>query len=150
MSAMSTPQSPGWYPAPDGRGRQWWNGTSWSDARREADGSTTLDGLPGYQAAPPPGGDAASIPPPPPQSRFSVSPGVDGTWITALVFSIVGFVVFNLFSVIALLLAIIGLRGAGPVGRVMCLIAMVISIAGIVSGVISFVQGDRSIGDIIF
>lgn len=28
------PRSPGWYPAPDGRGQQWFNGVSWSETRR--------------------------------------------------------------------------------------------------------------------
>ncbi len=48
---MAAPNSPGWYPAPDGNGQQWWNGAGWSESRRNADGSTP--GLPGYQAAPP-------------------------------------------------------------------------------------------------
>jgi hypothetical protein len=31
---MADDRSPGWYTAPDGNGQQWWNGVSWSDARR--------------------------------------------------------------------------------------------------------------------
>jgi hypothetical protein len=29
-------RSPGFYPAPDRRGEQWWNGVSWSETRRNA------------------------------------------------------------------------------------------------------------------
>lgn len=31
---MSTLKRPGWYPAPDRNGEQWWNGVSWSESRR--------------------------------------------------------------------------------------------------------------------
>lgn len=35
-------RSPGWYPDPDrGPGERWWNGVSWSDSRRGANGATT-------------------------------------------------------------------------------------------------------------
>ena len=31
-------RSPGWYPAPDGTpGERWWNGSGWSDSRRNAE-----------------------------------------------------------------------------------------------------------------
>lgn len=36
---MSSPQTPGWYPAPDGAGDQWWNGIDWSPARRPTGGA---------------------------------------------------------------------------------------------------------------
>lgn len=39
---MSTPQRPGWYPAPDGSpGEQWWNGAGWSESRRGAAAAPT-------------------------------------------------------------------------------------------------------------
>ncbi|MEP6479244.1 MAG: DUF2510 domain-containing protein [Rhodoglobus sp.] len=70
---MSTPKSPGWYASPDGTpGEQWWNGASWSEARRVpgSAGSSTVTatplsgGIPSYgtPVAPPPG--VASSPPP--------------------------------------------------------------------------------------
>lgn len=35
-------RSPGWYPDPDrGPGERWWNGVSWSDSRRGANGAAT-------------------------------------------------------------------------------------------------------------
>lgn len=35
-------RSPGWYPDPDrGPGERWWNGVSWSDSRRGANGVAT-------------------------------------------------------------------------------------------------------------
>jgi len=32
---MATPERPGWYPAPNGGGEQWWNGVAWSESRRD-------------------------------------------------------------------------------------------------------------------
>lgn len=32
---VETFQRPGWYPDPDGKGERWWNGTSWSESRRD-------------------------------------------------------------------------------------------------------------------
>ena len=156
MSAMSTPgasRSPGWYPSPDGNGQQWWNGSSWSDARRNADGSSpALGALPGYQAAPPPG-QTPAIPVPPPgtaSGRGGVTIGNPTFWVLPLVFSIVGFTVYNLFAVFALIAGLLMFKPAGPVARVIIAISIVISIAAIASGVISFAQGQRSIEDIIF
>lgn len=31
---MADTRSPGWYPAPDGNGQQWWNGVGWSETRQ--------------------------------------------------------------------------------------------------------------------
>ena len=31
---MDATRSPGWYPAPDGNGQQWWNGAGWSESRK--------------------------------------------------------------------------------------------------------------------
>jgi hypothetical protein len=154
MSAMNTPgapQSPGWYPAPDGNGQQWWNGSTWSDARRNSDGTTTLGGLPGYQAAPP----SATIPdlPPPPATAGALqvpSFGNPATWVIPIVFSIIGFTVYNLFAVFALIAGLAMFKASGTVGRVIIAISIVISIAAIVSGVSSFIGGERSIDDIIF
>ncbi len=151
---MSTPgasSNPGWYPSPDGNGQQWWNGASWSDARRAADGSSPVrGGLPGYQAAPPPG-QAQHIPVPPPQAGIrSGASGASGSWIIPLVFSIVGLLVFNLFAIFALIAGVATFRIATPFGKVVTAVAIIISIAAIVSGVISFIQGHRSVQDIIF
>ena len=33
---MDATRSPGWYPAPDGNGQQWWNGAGWSESRQGA------------------------------------------------------------------------------------------------------------------
>jgi hypothetical protein len=155
MSAMSTPgapKSPGWYPSPDGLGQQWWNGASWSDARRNADGSApTLGGLPGYQASPPPGGLGQNIPVPPPQTGiFSGPKGAGGAWIVPLVFSIVGFLFFNLFAVIAFFIGIAAVRSTTGLGKVLSIVSIVISIAAIVSGIVSFAAGEHGIEDLIF
>ena len=151
MSAMATPsQSPGWYPAPDGNGQQWWNGASWSDARRNPDGSPILGGLPGYQAAPPPGGIGQNLPAPAPQRGVFSAKGVDGAWIVPLVFSITGFLFFNLFAVFALFIGIAAVRSTTGLGRVLSILSVVISIAAIVSGIMSFARGERNIEDIVF
>ncbi len=153
MSAMSTPQSPGWYPAPDGNGQQWWNGASWSDARRNADGSNpVLGGLPGYQAAPPADGMAQNIPAPAPRTGIlsSSSGNVSAAWIVPLTFSVVGFLFFNLFAVIALFIGIAAARSTTGIGRMLSILSIIISIAAIVSGVVSFARGERSIDEIIF
>jgi hypothetical protein len=151
MSAMATPsQSPGWYPAPDGNGQQWWNGATWSDARRNPDGTTTLGGLPGYQAAPPPG-SLQQVPVPPPQSGLAaVRSNVSAAWLVPLVFSIVGFFFFNLFAVIALFIGIAAFRSTTGIGRLLSAVAIVISIAAIVSGILSFIRGEHGIEDVIF
>lgn len=36
---MDATRSPGWYPAPDGNGQQWWNGAGWSESRQGATAS---------------------------------------------------------------------------------------------------------------
>ena len=152
---MSTPgasKSPGWYPSPDGNGQQWWNGSAWSDARRNADGSNPVHGgLPGYQAAPP-SGSMVNVPPPSPTSGALRVPSIGNpaTWVIPIVFSIIGFTVYNLFGVIALIAGLAMFKASGTVGRVIIAISFVISIAAIVSGVMSFVAGERSIEDIIF
>ena len=152
MSAMSTPQSPGWYAAPDGNGQQWWNGATWSDARRNADGSNpALGGLPGYQAAPPADGLGQNIPAPAPRTGILSSSGnVSMAWLIPLVFSIVGFLFFNLFAVIALFIGIAAARSTTGVGRVLSILSIIISVAAIVAGIVSFVRGERAVEDIIF
>ena len=151
---MSTPgasKSPGWYPSPDGKGQQWWNGASWSDARRNADGSAPVHGgLPGYNAAPPPG-QPQNIPVPPPRAGISSGvTGASGSWIIPLVFSIIGLTVFNLFAVFALFAGLTTFKSATPFGKVVTAIAIIISIIAIASGVLSFIEGHRDIEDIIF
>jgi hypothetical protein len=155
MSAMSTPgtpMTPGWYPSPDGNGQQWWNGSTWSDARRNVDGSNpVLGGLPGYQAAPP-SATMPDIPPPAPTSGAARIPSIGNpaTWVIPIVFSIIGFTVYNLFGVIALIAGLSMFKASGTIGRVIIGISFVISIAAIVSGVISFIGGERELTDIIF
>ena len=152
---MSTPgasKSPGWYPAPDGNGQQWWNGSTWSDARRGPDGSApTRPGLPNYQAAPP-SATIPDIPLPPPGTgvRSGVTISNPTLWIIPLVFSIIGFTVYNLFGVFSLIAGLAMFKPAGPIARVIIAIAIVISVAAIVSGVLSFIGGERNLEDIIF
>lgn len=72
---MSTPKSPGWYAAPDGTpGEQWWNGASWSEARR-------LPGATGAAAPAPSSASAPSYGTPiaPPPGVSAPPPGWTGT-----------------------------------------------------------------------
>ena len=152
MSTPGAPKSPGWYPSPDGNGQQWWNGSAWSDARRNSDGSNPVHGgLPGYQAAPP-SATMPNIPPPAPTSGALRVPSIGNpaTWVIPIVFSIIGFTVYNLFGVIALIAGLAMFKASGTVGRVIIAISFVISLAAIVSGVMSYLGGERSIEDIIF
>ena len=152
MSTPGAPKSPGWYSSPDGNGQQWWNGSAWSDARRGADGSApVIGGLPNYEAAPP-SATLPDIPLPPPGAgtRSGVTISNPTFWIIPLVFSIVGFTVYNLFAVFSLVAGLAMFRPAGPIARVVIAISIVISIAAIVSGVLSFIGGERNLEDIIF
>lgn len=57
--------SPGWYPAPDGNGRQWWNGVGWSDSRQG-----------GTAAVPPVPVPTVRVPPRPPAVPLAAKPPV--------------------------------------------------------------------------
>lgn len=143
---MAEQRGPGWYPAPDGNGEQWWNGAGWSESRRGADG--TPPGLPGYQAAPPrvPPPPAAPVPMgapnpyavPAPQAaapagtRVTSNPSVIG-----LIFGALSLVVFAPLGVVAIVLGIVALRrpdGVSGSPRVMAIVAIVLGGAGILGG----------------
>lgn len=59
--------SPGWYPAPDGNGQQWWNGVDWSESRQ---------GGGARPAAPPIPAPAMRVPPAPPAATVAAKPPV--------------------------------------------------------------------------
>ena len=144
---MNTPTSPGWYPAPDGDGEQWWNGSGWSDSRRGTDAA--VPGLPGYQAAPP--SDRGAAAPPPPPSRLSRAAGSDLSGISAIVFGVIGVTVFSLFAVIAIIVGLGTLRSNTWVGRILSLIGIALGVVGVVLAIAAFVQsGMRDWGDLIF
>ena len=149
---MATPMSPGWYPAPDGNGEQWWNGAGWSDGRRNADGTTP--GLPGYQAAPPVTPAAATTPVgPAPISAPNPygQPATAGTSrkllvgnspaLVALVFSGLSVFVFAPLGIVGIVLGIIALRKAEATGatRGMAIGAIVLGAVGLVLGIIQLV-----------
>jgi hypothetical protein len=75
---------------------------------------------------------------------------VSAAWIVPLVFSIVGFLFFNLFAVIALFIGIAAFRSTTGVGRLLSAVSIVISVAAIVSGILSFISGEHGIEDLIF
>lgn len=156
---MAEQRSPGWYPAPDGSGEQWWNGAGWSESRRNADGTTP--GLPGYQATPPPSAPWVSAPPAPappaapaplgapnpyappaPQAarpagtRVASNPGVVG-----LIFGALSLVVFPLLGVVAIVLGIVALRRPAASGspRIMAIVAIVLGCLGILGGFVQLV-----------
>lgn len=148
---MATPMNPGWYPAPDGNGEQWWNGSGWSDTRRNADGTTP--GLPGYQAAPPSDAAATNIPAPPPASTSSLSRVTqsNGASIVPFVFGIIGLTVFNLFGVFAIFIGIATFKSNNVVGKVLSGIGILLGAIGVILSVITFIQsGGRNFEDLIF
>ena len=148
---MSTPLSPGWYPAPDGNGKQWWNGAAWSEAKQNSDG--TVPGLPGYQAAPPRGTEpAVPVPPPPPTaSSLAKASQSDGASIVPVVFGVIGLTVFGLFSVIAIIAGLATFKSTSWIGRVLAGIGIILGVIGVVLSVISFIQsGGRNWDDLIF
>src|SRR4051812_43516747 len=124
---MTTPQRPGWYPAPDGTGtEQWWNGATWSDSKRGI-GGAALPGLPNYQAAPPSGAtppvpprpDPYTVPPPPTGSPVMLQSIMGGnravtatnsTPLISLIFGIVSIVFFAPLGLVAIIMGVIVLR----------------------------------------
>ena len=155
---MTTPVRPGWYPAPDGSGtEQWWNGASWSDAKRGPAGAA-LPGVPGYQAAPPPSPAAApgierpdpyTAPPPPApyptlQQVAGQNPSVAGRTVTlsnstpviAFIFGMLSIFVFGLLGIVGIALGVVALRKPETVGRVRGL-----AFGGIITGIVGLVIG---------
>ncbi len=159
---MATPMSPGWYPAPDGNGEQWWNGAGWSDGRRNPDGTTP--GLPGYQAAPPVTPPAATTPAGPvplaapnPYGQRTAAGGnnvglvraANNPALIGIVFSALSLFVFAPLGIVGIVMGIIGLRkpdipkatrgiaiGAialGALGLVIGIVELVVFIVGIAS-----------------
>jgi hypothetical protein len=147
---MSTPSSPGWYSAPDGNGEQWWNGSAWSESKRNSDG--TVPGLPGYQAAPPRDGAIPLLmPPPPTTSAVARAAGTDGAGIMAIVFGIVGLTVFSLFAPFAIIAGIATFKSTSWVGRILSLIGIGLGVLGIVFAIVAFAQsGFSDWGNLIF
>lgn len=115
---MSTLKRPGWYPAPDRNGEQWWNGVSWSESRRSHraippaasvayNAQTGLYGTPGTPTAVP-GALAGSYQAP------GVAPAASGQLMSgqallAAAFAF-GSLFFTVLAVPALLLAFVAQR----------------------------------------
>jgi hypothetical protein len=170
---MATPMSPGWYPAPDGRGQQWWNGAGWSESRRNADG--TSPGLPGYQAAPP----AAQVAPvlngttaqpgvfqpvapsnvPAPQGAPNpyAQPGTPlratgvraatNPAVPALILGGLGVVVWPPLGIIGLVLGILALRKPGT-NRTFAMLAIGLGAISVVIGIVQIVLFAWGVGSI--
>jgi hypothetical protein len=143
---MATPQRPGWYPAPDGGGtEQWWNGASWSDAKRGV-GGAALPGLPTYRATPPPVAPGAEAMPPlpsnqPPQPTLQRLSGssvnlTSSTPTIALVFGLLGIFIFPLLGIVGIVLGTMVLRRPGTIGT-----QRTLAIGGIVTGIVALVWG---------
>lgn len=150
---MSTPQRPGWYPAPDGSGtEQWWNGAAWSDARRGPGGSA-MPGLPGYQAAPPstPASAPVDIPRPDPYAPPAAAARVGGpgtatasvgstSAVVALVLGIVSIFVFAPLGLVAIIVAISALGRPTTIGtqRTLAIVGIITGAVGLAWGAIQF------------
>ena len=130
-------QSPGWYPDPDGGGRErWWDGVSWSDTRRGAN-STTASPV------------APAIPPAAYSAKHRALPwestSVNQVWLRINRFAIIGLILGFLsvtvqtklsLPLFAILVSVIGLiklrqfRDAGPIWN-----GLIFSIIGLVLGI---------------
>ena len=153
---MATPQRPGWYPAPDGSAtEQWWNGASWSDAKRGV-GGAAMPGLPAYHAAPPsttPG--AEPLPPlPPTQAPYptlaSQTSGrsvnlTNSTPTLALVLGILGIFFFSPLGIAGIWLGARVLKRPETAGAQRSM-----AVGGIVTGIIALVWGGIQLAIFIF
>ncbi|NYF10887.1 hypothetical protein HDC94_002043 [Leifsonia sp. AK011] len=114
---MDATRSPGWYPAPDGRGEQWWNGAGWSESRKAVTPAVA------EPAAPPDPHIIYSASNPAPQSP-SESPEFGGPVPAAVridaranpmaVYALVagiGAVIFNVLLVPSILAIVFGAKG---------------------------------------
>jgi uncharacterized protein DUF2510 len=153
---MTTPQRPGWYPAPDGTAtEQWWNGAAWSDSKRGL-GGAALPGLPGYQAAPPAGGmpavprpDPYTPQPPPTGSPVMLQPlggavratATNSTPLIALIFGIVGIFFFAPLGLVGIIMGATVLRrpGSTKAERSMAFIGIFAGIAALIWGAIQVI-----------
>jgi hypothetical protein len=133
-------RSPGYYPAPDGNGEQWWNGVSWSESRRGARAvapgpvAPLVPMDPRMSVVPPAQRIAAPAPyagarPSSPSRRSSAGSGV-----TLIVIAALGFA-FWFFAGIALIGSIGSLLTAGrqrSAARIaVALIALVIAVVAL-------------------
>jgi hypothetical protein len=155
---MTTPQRPGWYPAPDGTGtEQWWNGAAWSDAKRGI-GGAALPGLPNYQAAPPaapapsipPRPDPYTAPPPPTGSPATLQGAPSGnrtitatnsTPVISLIFGLAGIFLFAPLGLVAIIMGAIVLRrpSSTKAERTMAIVGILAGIVGLIFGAIQVV-----------
>lgn len=119
---MDATRSPGWYPAPDGNGQQWWNGAGWSESRK----APVASAGPPVAAAPAPAPQiiySASNPAPqspsespefggPIRAAAQIDARANPMALYALIAGIFA-VVFNLFLVPSILAIVFGVRGLG-------------------------------------
>lgn len=144
---MAAPNSPGWYPAPDGNGDQWWNGAGWSESRRNADGTTP--GLPGYEAAPPavplppPAAPAAPVPLGAPNPYAQPAAGTPTARKTAtnpaivgVILGVVSLAAFPPIGIASIVLGILELRKPATTMRGMAIASIALGAAGLLFGVI--------------
>ena len=153
---MTTPTSPGWQPAPDGNGEQWWNGVDWSESRRGH--STAQPPAPAYgppvpdgyapPVAPNPYAQPASVHVPPTANQYAppvVSSPAQNLATTALILGIVGVFIW-VAGVVAIVLGLqartrLAAEGALPKYSSYATTGIVLGAVGIVFGLGSLVLG---------
>ena len=113
--SMADEKSPGWYSAPDGNGQQWWNGVSWSDARRggvqTAAPMLAQPIVPQQQGRPDPYATPNLHTPVRTGPVASADPNRYAT--AALVLGLVSLFVINIVAPIGLVFSVLALREAG-------------------------------------
>jgi len=116
----AAPLSPGYYPAPDGRGEQWWNGVSWSESRRGLGSAVLSNTTPVHSNITPTG-----LP-------VIARPASSSLPLAAIILGGISFFV-NFLGPVAIIVSIISLRRA-PRSRGL-------AAAGLVLGIIASVFG---------
>ncbi len=132
-------QSPGWYPAPDGNGQQWWNGAGWSETRRAATATT------------PPPVYFASNPAPQHPGEVGASRLIDlrqnRNAVTGLVLGIVATVFLGILAPVGIVFSMMGIaqarrlreQGASTTGMVVAIAGLGVSSFAAVVALVQFV-----------
>lgn len=119
------PRSPGYYPAPDGRGEQWWNGVAWSESRRGAGSAVLSNSTPVHSNITPTG-----IP------TVPVRRPASGLPLASVVLGILSLTV-NLLAPVAAVVALVSFVRA-PRSRLLALIGLGLAVVAFFSGLAQF------------
>ena len=141
-------KSPGWYPSPDGTpGERWWNGSGWSDSRRDSAEAPIISSEPPLTRPNP------YAPVPTAQAQFGTNPAVPydsrlNRMATAgLVAGAIGIFGFSIVGPIAIVLSVLGIVKARQLkAEFRQSSSIVLAVIGLVMGVIATIMLINSAG----